>query len=97
MSRTKALMMRYMPMMVTCEEADRFMDGYLAGELPRKEHLVFEWHLRLCAGCKDYLERYRRAIELCRENFYGECEDESEELPEQVAKDIIAAKRFSGD
>lgn len=97
MNRTKALMMRYMPMMAPCEEANRFIDDYLAGELPRKQHLVFEWHVRLCTGCKDYLERYRRSLDLCRDNLYSEHEDESEEIPEQIVKGIIAAKRSSGD
>jgi len=87
-------MMRYMPMMVSCEEADRFIDDYLSGELSRKQKVVFEWHIRLCSGCRDYLDRYRRSIDLCRESFYGA---EEEELPEQIIKGIMAAKRSPDD
>lgn len=80
-------------MMVTCEEADQFIDDYLSDELPRKQRLVFEWHVRLCTGCKDYLERYRRSIDLCRGNFYVTDRDNAKEIPEQLIKGIIAAKR----
>lgn len=93
MSQTKAILMRYMPMMVTCREADQFIDDYLSDELPRKQRLVFEWHVRLCTGCKNYLDRYRRSIGMCRENFYDTDEDNEEEIPEQIIKGIIAAKR----
>lgn len=98
MSRTKALMMRYMPMMVTCKEANQFLDDYLADELPRKQRLIFEWHLRMCRGCKEYLERYRRSIDLCRENFYDSGEQaEDQEIPEKILKGIVAAKKASKD
>lgn len=96
MTQIKSLMMQYMPMMVTCEEADQFLDDYLAGELPGKQHLIFEWHIRMCSGCKDYLERYRRSISLCQQNFHGGPDDRGEEIPEQIVKGIIAAKRTAG-
>jgi len=96
MNRPKALMMRCMPMMLSCREANQFLDDYLADELPRKQRLIFEWHIRMCSGCKDYLDRYRRSVELCRENFYGPDEAVTEEeVPEQVLKGIIAAKKAS--
>jgi predicted anti-sigma-YlaC factor YlaD len=97
MNQAKALMMRYLPMMVTCEEADRFIDDYLAGALPRKQHLVFEWHIRLCSGCRDYLDGYRKSIDLCREDFYGAVKDGTEEIPEQIVQGIIAARRSTPD
>lgn len=96
MSQIKTMMLQYMPMMVTCEEADQFLDDYLAGELPRKQHLVFEWHVRLCTGCRYYLERYRRSITLCRENFHGQKDDDCEEIPERILEGIVAAKRAAG-
>lgn len=93
MNRLKALMMQHMPMMVTCREANEFLDDYLSDELPRKQRLIFEWHIRLCTGCKDYLDRYRHSIDLCRENFYGNSDEAEEEIPEQIMKGIIAAKQ----
>jgi len=98
MRKTTALIMRYMPMMVTCEEANRFIDDYLSGELPRRQRLVFDWHIRLCSGCSEYLQRYRSTIDLCRENFYGEQrEDDEDAVPEQILKGIVAAKRAGED
>jgi len=90
-------MMRYMPMMVSCKEANQFLDDYLADELPRKQRLIFEWHIRMCTGCQDYLERYRQSVELCRNNFYDPDGAVEEEVPEQVLKGIIAAKKASNE
>lgn len=95
MRKATAQMMRYMPMMVTCEEANRFIDDYLSGELPRRQRFIFDWHMRLCTGCREYLERYRRSIDLCREKFYGDEDDEG--VPEQIVKGIVAAKRAVDD
>lgn len=93
MNRLKALMMQHVPMMVTCRDANEFLDDYLSDELPLKQRLIFEWHIRLCSGCKDYLDRYRRSIDLCRDNFYDSEEEADEEVPEQIMKGIIAAKQ----
>jgi len=88
--------------MVTCRQANEFLDDYLAGELPRKQRLIFEWHIRLCSGCKDYLDQYRRSIDLCRDNFYGpepeaREEESQQQVPEQILKGILAAKRAGGE
>lgn len=90
-------MMRYMPMMVTCKEANEFIDDYLSGELPAKQRLVFEWHVRLCTGCKDYLDRYRRSIDLCRESFYDADGEDQQQIPDRIIEAITAAKRSSED
>jgi len=90
-------MMRYMPMMVTCEEADRFIDDYLSGELPTRQRLIFDWHIRLCPGCREYLKRYRRSVELARDSFYDDAGKEtSEEMPREILDGILAA-RPAGD
>jgi len=100
MKRLSSLMMRCMPMMVTCKEADEFIDAYLAGELAWKQRLIFEWHMGLCPGCRHYLKQYGRSIELCRENFYGgeESRAEAGETDQEIAKrlmDAVAAAKRS--
>jgi len=95
-------MMRYMPMMVTCEEADALIDAYFAGELSWKQRIAFEWHMGLCPGCREYLKRYGRSIELCRDNFYeddqasGEAGEKDEEVARRII-DAVAAARRAGD
>lgn len=96
MSQAKSLMMRYMPMMVSCQQANQFIDDYLSGELPRKQRVIFDWHLRLCPDCREYLNHYRQAIDLCRDNFYTP-EEEPAEVPERILKGIMAAKRAGRD
>jgi len=95
MSRTKALMMRYMPTMVTCREANEFIDDYLSGELPVKQRRVFERHMKMCKPCRDYLDRYKHSIDLCRDNFYDKDGENGQPLPEEIIKGIIDAKRES--
>lgn len=95
MTRFKALMMRYMPMMVTCREADEFIDDYLSGELPEKQRRIFERHISLCAPCRDYLARYRKSIDLCRDNFYGEDQEQGQAVPEEIIRGIINARKES--
>ncbi|MBS1270497.1 MAG: hypothetical protein MAG794_01454 [Gammaproteobacteria bacterium] len=89
-------MMRYVPMMVTCKEAHGFLDDYLAGELPTKQRIVFDWHIKMCNCCKQYLDTYQQSIALCRDNFY-DSEEDCEDIPEQIVQGIVAAKRTGGD
>lgn len=93
MNRTKANVMWHTPLVLTCEDMHKFLDDYLAGELPAKQHIAFSWHIRMCKCCKDYLEAYRRSIELSRESFYEELGENCEDLPESLVESIIAAKR----
>lgn len=91
--KARALVMRYMPMIPTCEEANRFIDDYLDGELPARQRVVFDWHMRLCPACREYLARYRKAIDLCRAHFYDTETDDSGEVSERILEAVQAAKR----
>lgn len=95
MNRTKSIVLRYTPLILTCEDAHKFLDDYLAGELPAKQRIAFSWHIRMCEHCEDYLEAYRRSIELSSKSFYEELDANCEDLPESIVESIIAAKRAS--
>jgi anti-sigma factor (TIGR02949 family) len=46
--------------MMNCEEADRFLDAYLDGELEPDKRAELEQHLAGCPECKQQLDRLRR-------------------------------------
>jgi mycothiol system anti-sigma-R factor len=45
--------------MMNCEEADRFLDAYLDGELEPAKRAELEQHLLECADCEEKLRRLR--------------------------------------
>jgi anti-sigma factor RsiW len=45
---------------MNCEDADRFLDAYVDGELEAGERSEFEEHLAGCAGCDEKIEGLRR-------------------------------------
>ena len=87
MRRMKGLMLRNMYYMITCRDFDAFIVAYLDDELDSKTRRRFEFHIRLCRDCREYLNAYKRAIEL-GQTVVPSTEDN---LPEDVPKDLIEA------
>jgi anti-sigma factor RsiW len=83
----KGAMMHYMPGMITCAEFDDFIVGYLDGTLPEKVRRLFEFHIRYCRECREYLLAYRRTVELEKAAFRAS----EAQLPEDVPEDLIQA------
>lgn len=83
----KGLMLKHMHKMITCVEFENFVLQYLDGELPDKQRIVFELHLKLCRECRDYLAAYQRSLELTEAVF----EQPDEPLPKDVPEDLIKA------
>ena len=90
MGKTKDSAMQNPPGMLTCQEVDRFIDDYLSERLTKVQQGKFKFHIRLCPDCKQYLEKYRRSIELAVATFHDE--DRCAELPEELVEAISAAK-----
>ena len=83
----KGMMLKHMPLMVTCEEFESFILAYLEGELSPRQRMAFEFHLKICRECRDYLAAYRRTVELGQAVF----SDPSAEVPDTVPEDLIKA------
>jgi anti-sigma factor (TIGR02949 family) len=49
--------------MMNCDEADRFLDAYLDGELEPDKRAELEEHLASCSECKQKLDRLRQLRE----------------------------------
>lgn len=78
--------------MISCREFEDFILSYLDGELSEKQCKKFEFHMRLCRECRDYLAAYKRSMELNRAMF-PRAETIPEDVPEDLIKAIIESKR----
>ncbi len=81
----------YMPFMITCREFEDFMIDYLENELPERQKRVFEFHLKVCRECRDYLAAYTRVIEVS--NKVAKARDDLPDVPEDFIKAILAARK----
>lgn len=78
----KGLMLKHLPMMISCEEFDSFIADYLDGTLAPEQRRVFELHIRTCKECREYLAAYQRA----RDIAYA-----SVSAPSDVPADLVSA------
>lgn len=83
----KGLTLKRVHRMITCREFEDFVLSYLDGELPDRQRSVFEWHMRICRECRDYLAAYKRAEELGR----AVLPSPNDPLPKDVPEDLINA------
>ena len=84
----EGMMMRRMPLMLTCEQFENFILAYLEDELPGRQRRVFEFHLKICRECRDYLAAYRRTVALGKAAL---ADDRSAPVPADVPEDLIKA------
>lgn len=87
MRKAKGVMLNHFPMMITCQEFEAFMLDYLEGILPARQRFIFEFHLRVCRECRDYLAAYRRSVEVSKQAFA----DGDAPVPSDVPEDLIQA------
>jgi len=83
------IMQRHMPFMITCRQFEEFIIDYLEGDLPERQKTVFEFHLRICPECRDYLAAYRRTMEVSTLVVKAN----SSRVPDRVPDDLIKAIR----
>jgi hypothetical protein len=80
----KGVMMAYMPMMITCQQFEDFIMDYLEDALPQGKRKAFEFHIRTCRECREYLAAYQRTREIARETVRVTTLDD-------VPEDLLAA------
>ena len=85
--KAKGLMLSRMHALITCKEFEDFVQSYLDGGLTGSQKSKFEWHMRICRECREYLAAYQRTMELGRAVF----DFESAPVPDDVPKDLIKA------
>jgi predicted anti-sigma-YlaC factor YlaD len=79
--------------MITCKEFEDFVQAYLDDELSKIKRTTFERHLRVCRECRDYLTAYQRSMELSQAVFNSDDEPVSDDVPEDLIKAIIEARK----
>lgn len=88
----RGMMLKYMPLMITCRQFEDFILAYLEGELPDRQRFVFELHLKVCRECRDYLAAYRRTIEISKRAFEEPDRPVPDDVPVDLVKAILAAR-----
>jgi len=81
-----------LPMMINCVEFEDFILDYLDGECSDKQKRLFEFHLRLCRECREYLAAYQRARILTRDALDAESREGLANVPEDLVAAVIAAR-----
>ena len=85
-------MMFKLPLMITCEQFEDFILAYLEDDLPKRQKMLFEIHLKMCRECREYLEAYRTSIELAKDAYTPDDENRPDEVPEDLVKAVLAAR-----
>jgi anti-sigma factor RsiW len=92
--RLKGVMLKHMHSMITCQEFESFIINYLDDSLPSKQRKLFDWHLRICKECRDYLAAYKRTIELGQATFGDPDESVPPDVPEDLIRAILGASKL---
>lgn len=90
--RLKGLMLRRVHYMMTCKEFEDFVLRYLDGEISGKQKTMFEWHLRLCRECREYLAAYERTREITVAVLAEPDAPVAPDVPEDLITAILEAR-----
>ena len=93
MTRIKGLAFQHLPMMISCREFEAFVMAYSDGDLPNRQRIIFEFHLKMCRECRDYLAAYQRTIDVAKTAFEDADAPVPADVPEDLVKAILAARR----
>ena len=93
MRRLKGLMLKHMHSMITCREFEEFIMDYLDGSLPGAQKKRFEWHLRVCRECREYLAAYERTIDFGKTALGPADESVPADVPEDLVKAVLESRK----
>jgi len=80
--------------MVTCRTFVEFLMDYMSGELPEPQRDEFDGHLAQCVACVAYMKTYAETIELGKAAFKDPDAAVPEEVPEDLVKAVLKARRI---
>ena len=84
--RAKGAMMARLPLMITCEQFEAFIADYLDDVLPERQRRLFEFHIRTCRECREYLAAYERSRSITRASMTT-----LDEVPADLLSAIVSA------
>ncbi len=86
--RLVSIFMHHFPGQITCKEFGGFIAEYFEGTLPERTRRRFEFHLRGCPMCRNYLNEYKVSIELARVSV----RNDTPEVPQALINAVLAAR-----
>ena len=89
----KGLMLSNLPLMINCKQFESFLVDYLEGDLSDRQRAIFEFHLKICRECRDYLAAYGRTIEIGKAVFADPSADLPDDVPDDLVKAVLEARR----
>ena len=93
MRKLKGLIMKRVHGMITCREFESFVSSYLDETLDDRQRRIFEWHIRICRECREYLAAYRRTMELGIAILDTTTDTIPDDVPEDLIRAILDAQR----
>lgn len=91
--RIKGAMLSGLPLMINCRQFESFILDYLEDALPERQRAIFEFHLRICRECHDYLAAYRRTVETGKAAFADPAGALPDEVPDDLVKAVLEARK----
>ena len=91
MRKVKAFISK-MPLMMTCGEVEDVLFDYVEGNLSGYALFKFEFHIKACRECRDYLAAYKKSITLGNEILGPANAPAPDDLPEDLVSAILAAR-----
>jgi anti-sigma factor RsiW len=79
--------------LLTCKQLLDFLDDYVGDGLEADARSEFDRHLGLCPACVSYLDGYRETIRLGRAAFDASDAPAPPEVPDELVRAILAARR----
>jgi predicted anti-sigma-YlaC factor YlaD len=76
---------------MTCEEVAEFLLDYLEHQVTDEQRRIFEHHLSVCPDCRNYIDSYRKTIQLAKAAEVQAAN--SIEIPEGLVQAILRARR----
>ena len=73
----------------SCEAANKFMDAFIANELPFFTRLSFKMHLMMCGRCRIYFAQYKASVMAVKYNRKALSGNINTEMPEHLKYAIL--------
>ena len=86
------LLLKHGPLMISCREFEEFIIDYFEDDLPPRQRLVFDIHLKMCRECQDYLSAYCSVVDLTKRAYEKKEQFATEPAPEHLIEAILIAR-----
>ena len=75
------------------EDKASAVSALMDDELPRAQRRAFEWHIRLCRECREYLQAYRTSLEVGKSLLPGPDDPLPDDVPQELIDAVLTARK----